>query len=56
MIKTIIGKLDVVLAQVLIDAIIMEINLQDTRNTGISYGDQAGGAKEFSGVGRPEQP
>jgi general secretion pathway protein D len=51
MIKTIIGKLDVVLAQVLIDAIIMEINLQDTRNTGISYASQAGGSSEFSGVG-----
>ena len=51
MIKIIIGKLDVVLAQVLIDAIIMEINLQDTRNTGISYGGQNGGSKEFSGIG-----
>jgi general secretion pathway protein D len=51
MIKHIIDQLDVVLAQVLIDAIIMEINLNDTRNTGISYGTQNGGAKEFSGVG-----
>jgi general secretion pathway protein D len=51
MIKLIISKLDVVLAQVLIDAIIMEINLQQTRNTGISYGTQNGGANEFSGVG-----
>jgi len=51
MIKLIINKLDVVLAQVLIDAIIMEINLQDTRNTGISYGVQSGGSKEFNGVG-----
>jgi general secretion pathway protein D len=51
MIKIIIDKLDVVLAQVLIDAIIMEINLQDTRTTGISYGAQNGGPNSFSGVG-----
>ncbi len=51
MIRLIIDKLDVVLPQVLIDAIIMEINLQDTRNTGISYGNTAGGANEFSGIG-----
>ncbi len=37
MIKDIIKKLDVVLAQVLIDAIIMEINLTGTQSTGISY-------------------
>ena len=37
MIKEIIDKLDVVLAQVLIDAIVMEVNLTDTDNTGISY-------------------
>jgi general secretion pathway protein D len=51
MIKVIINKLDVVLAQVLIDAIVMEINLQDTQNTGVSYGTQNGGSKEFSGMG-----
>ena len=51
MIKDIIGKLDVVLAQVLIDAIIMEVNLDDTRNTGVSYGTQNGGSQEFSGIG-----
>lgn len=51
MIRLIINKLDVVLPQVLIDAIVMEINLQDTRNTGISYGTENGGAKEFSGFG-----
>jgi general secretion pathway protein D len=50
MIKIIIDKLDVVLPQVLIDAIIMEINLQDTRNTGISYGTQNGGSK-VNGIG-----
>ena len=51
MIKIIISKLDVVLPQVLIDAIVMEINLQDTRNTGISYGVQNQNGNEFSGVG-----
>jgi general secretion pathway protein D len=51
MIKTIIGKLDVVLAQVLIDAIIMEINLQDTQNTGVSYLSQKQGNGYFTGAG-----
>jgi general secretion pathway protein D len=51
MIKLIISKLDVVLAQVLIDAIVMEINLQDTRNLGVSYGGQAGGQNEWNGIG-----
>ncbi len=51
MIEDIIGKLDVVLPQVLIDAIVMEINLTETRNTGISYGTQNGGDKEFNGIG-----
>jgi general secretion pathway protein D len=52
MIKLIIGKLDVVLAQVLIDAIVMEINLTETRNTGISYGTQNNTAGSgFAGIG-----
>jgi general secretion pathway protein D len=51
MIEDIIGKLDVVLAQVLIDAIIMEINLQDTSDLNVSYGSEAGGAKGFGSVG-----
>lgn len=37
MIKDVIKKLDVVLAQVLIEAIIMEVSLDDTRNLGVSY-------------------
>ncbi|HWD17859.1 MAG TPA: secretin N-terminal domain-containing protein [Verrucomicrobiae bacterium] len=51
MIKDIIAKLDVVLPQVLIEAIIMEINLTGTRNTGISYlsGKQTKG--RFTGGG-----
>jgi general secretion pathway protein D len=41
MIKLIINKLDVVLAQVLIDAIILEVDLgPDTLSTGVSYGAQ----------------
>jgi general secretion pathway protein D len=40
MIKIIIAKLDVVLAQVLLDAIILEINLDVDRTTGINYGAQ----------------
>ena len=37
MIKQIISKLDVVLAQVLIEAIIMEVSLDDSKDVGISY-------------------
>ena len=51
MIKDIINKLDVVLAQVLIDAIIMEINLTGTQNTGISYLSQRQGNGYFTGAG-----
>jgi general secretion pathway protein D len=52
MIKNIIGKLDVVLAQVLIEAIIMEVKLTDAKSIGISYlqkdPSQVG---SFNGVG-----
>jgi general secretion pathway protein D len=51
MITNIINKLDVVLPQVLIDAIIMEINLQDTENTGVSYLVQRQGGSTFTGAG-----
>jgi len=51
MIEDIIAKLDVVLPQVLIDAIIMEINLQDTQNTGVSYLSQRQGGGTFTGAG-----
>jgi len=53
MIKDVIKKLDVVLAQVLIEAIIMEVSLDDTRNVGVSYlqtkPSQPG--NYFSGIG-----
>jgi general secretion pathway protein D len=51
MIEDIISKLDVVLPQVLIDAIIMEINLQDTLNTGVSYLSQRQGGSTLTGAG-----
>jgi general secretion pathway protein D len=51
MIKDIINKLDVVLAQVLIDAIVMEINLTGTRSTGVSYLSQRQGNGYFTGAG-----
>jgi general secretion pathway protein D len=51
MIKLIIKKLDVVLPQVLIDAIIMEINLTGTQNTGVSYLVQRQNAGSFAGAG-----
>ena len=51
MIKDIINKLDVVLAQVLIDAIVMEINLTGTRSSGISYISQREGNHYFTGAG-----
>jgi general secretion pathway protein D len=51
MIEDIIDKLDVVLAQVLIDAIVMEINLTGTENTGVSYLSQRQGNGFFTGAG-----
>jgi general secretion pathway protein D len=51
MIEDIIHKLDVVLPQVLIDAIVMEINLTDSDTLGVSYGTRNGGPNEFSGIG-----
>jgi len=51
MIKEIIKKLDVVLPQVLIEAIVMEINLTGTRNTGVSYLSQKQNIGQFSGAG-----
>ncbi len=50
-IKDIINKLDVVLQQVLIDAIIMEINLSGTESTGVSYLAQRQGGSTFTGAG-----
>jgi general secretion pathway protein D len=51
MINLIIKKLDVVLQQVLIDAIIMEINLSGTESTGVSYLAQRQGGSSLTGAG-----
>jgi general secretion pathway protein D len=51
MITNIISKLDVVLAQVLIDAIVMEINLTGTESTGVSYLVQRQNAGSLAGAG-----
>ena len=37
MIKDIIQQLDIVLAQVLIEAVIMEVSLDNSHNVGVSY-------------------
>lgn len=53
MIKDIISKLDVVLAQVLIEAIIMEVSLEDLKQVGFSYvqGHKATTVGSFTGAG-----
>jgi general secretion pathway protein D len=51
MIEDIIHKLDVVLPQVLIDAIVLEINLTGTESTGVSYLSQRQGGGFFTGAG-----
>lgn len=53
MIKDIIKKLDVVLAQVLIEAIALEVSLDDSRSLGISYlqRNPSQGGNYFTGTG-----
>jgi general secretion pathway protein D len=50
-IRDIISKLDVVLAQVLIEAVILEVNLSNTRNTGVSYLQQQQTVHNITGAG-----
>ncbi len=52
-IKEVINKLDVVLAQVLIDAIIMEVSLDNSRNLGVSYNQvtPSSPGNYFQGIG-----
>jgi len=52
-IKEIIAKLDVVLAQVLIEAVIIEVTLNDSKNLGFSYiqGKPQGIGNYFQGIG-----
>lgn len=51
MIKTIISQLDVVLAQVLIEAIIMEVSISDSKNFGVSFLQQPKRSGNFVGAG-----
>ncbi|HAM70807.1 MAG TPA: hypothetical protein DCM86_04105, partial [Verrucomicrobiales bacterium] len=50
-ISNIIDKLDVVLAQVLIEAIVMEVSLSDGLNYGVSYLQRPKDAGKFTGTG-----
>ncbi len=52
-IKDIVSKLDIVLAQVLIEAVIIEVSLGDSRNIGVSYSEQKqhGIGNYFTGIG-----
>ncbi len=50
-IKEIVGKLDVVLAQVLIEAAIVEVTLNDSRDLGFSYLQHPQNAGKWTGVG-----
>jgi general secretion pathway protein D len=53
MIKDVIKKLDVVLAQVLIESLIMEVTLDNSRNVGVSYLQKSPSqpGNYFSGIG-----
>jgi general secretion pathway protein D len=54
MITNIIAKLDVVLAQVLIESVIIQVDLNTTRNLGVSYlqpGDNPSTSGKFAGLG-----
>jgi general secretion pathway protein D len=53
MIKKVINQLDVVLAQVLIDAIIMEVSLDNSRDLGVSYNqvNASSPGHYFNGIG-----
>ena len=52
-VKKIVSQLDVILPQVLIEAIIMEVNLDDERNLGVSYlqQNQSTPGNYFKGIG-----
>ena len=50
-IKDIVGKLDVVLAQVLIEAVILEVTLTDSRDIGVSYLQRPQTSGNWTGVG-----
>jgi general secretion pathway protein D len=50
-IKEIIAKLDIVLAQVLIETVIIEVDLSNDRNIGVSYLQHPQTSGKFTGVG-----
>ncbi len=50
-IKEIVAKLDVVLAQVLIEAAIIEVTLTDSRDLGFSYLQHPQNSGQWTGVG-----
>ena len=50
-IKDIVAKLDIVLAQVLIEAVILEVTLSDNRDLGFSYLQRPQSSGNWSGVG-----
>ena len=52
MIKNIVSKLDIVLAQVLIEAVVIQVSLNDSRNLGVSYlqHPQTSGNWNFAGA------
>jgi general secretion pathway protein D len=53
MIKDIVGKLDIVLAQVLIETVILEVNVDDSKSLGVSYQElqSHGIGNYFQGIG-----
>lgn len=51
MIKDVVAKLDIVLAQVLIEAVILEVTLNDNRDLGVSYLQHPQTSGKFTGVG-----
>jgi len=50
-IKEIVAKLDVVLAQVLIEAAVLEVTLTDNRDIGFSYLQRPQSSGNWTGVG-----
>lgn len=51
MITNIVAKVDVALAQVMIEAIVLEVTLGDNRNMGVSYLQRPQSSGQFSGAG-----
>jgi general secretion pathway protein D len=56
MIKEVVAKLDVVLAQVLLEAVIIEVNIGDSKDLGFSYLQRPQNSGNFTGVGAIRNP